>query len=139
MTKPYPGRRSGIRFSALFVGIKSTIGFNRDRPGSHILLDSTDNVFVGPNEYFKIVIDEFDGEAVQAWHLEDSLGNATDNLVKGDGIHIDLLVNKNCRTVWHLASRVAPNIIGEEQALISELKARIAELEGELEETVASQ
>jgi hypothetical protein len=99
-----------------------------------IVLDSTDNVFVGPNEYFKIVIDEFDGEAVQAWHLEDSLGNVTDNLVQGDGIHIDLLVNKNCRTVWHFADRVAPNLIGDAQATISELKATIAELESQLEE-----
>jgi hypothetical protein len=37
------------------------------------------------------------------------------------------------------SNRVAANIIGEEEALISELKARIAELEGELEEPVASQ
>jgi hypothetical protein len=100
-----------------------------------IVLDSTDNVFVGPNEYFKIVIDEFDGEAVQAWHLEDSEGNMTDNLVQGEGAHIDLLVNKDCRTVWHFANRVAANIIGQEQALISELKAQIAELEAMLEES----
>jgi hypothetical protein len=96
-----------------------------------IVLDSTDNVFVGPGEYFKIVIDEFDGEAVQAWHLEDSMGNVTDNLVQGDGMHIDLLVNKNCRTVWHFANRVAGNIIAAAQAEIAELKAQIAELETE--------
>jgi hypothetical protein len=36
--------------------------------------------------------------------------------------------------VWHFANQVAANIIGEEQALISELKTRIAELESQLEE-----
>jgi hypothetical protein len=97
-----------------------------------IELDSANNVFVGPNEYFKVVVDEFDGKAVQAWHIEDSLGNKTDNLVRGDGIHIDVLVNKNCRTVWHFANRVAGNIIAQEQAQIAELKAKLAELEAEL-------
>jgi hypothetical protein len=99
-----------------------------------IVLDSTDNVFVGPNEYFKIVIDEFDGESVQAWHIEDSMGNSTMNLARGEGKHIDALVNKDCRTVWHFGSRVAPSIIAEEQAKVEELKAQVEELKAQMGE-----
>lgn len=99
-----------------------------------IVLDSTDNVFVGPNEYFKIVVDEIEGDAVKAWHLEDSLGNQTGNLVQGEGKHIDLLVNKDNRTVWHFGSRVAARLIAQNQAQIQQLQQKVAELEAQLEQ-----
>jgi hypothetical protein len=99
-----------------------------------IVLDSTNNVFVGPNEYFKIVIDDFDEASVKAWHLEDSRGNATSNLARGEDKHIDLLVNKDCRTVWHFANRVARDTIIEGEALILDLKAQVKELKAKLEE-----
>ena len=36
-----------------------------------IVLDGgANNVFVGPDNQFKIVIDEFDGTTVKAWHVE---------------------------------------------------------------------
>ncbi|MFR9038127.1 MAG: transcription factor [Bilophila wadsworthia] len=31
-------------------------------------------MFVGPNKHFSIVIDEFDGKIVKAWHIENSKG-----------------------------------------------------------------
>ncbi len=99
-----------------------------------IELDSANNVFVGPDEYFKVVIDDFDGETVKAWHIEDSLGNSTGNLVRGEGKHIDALVGKNNRTVWHFANRVAANIIAQEQAQLKELQAQLEELQAKMGE-----
>lgn len=95
-----------------------------------IILDSTNNVFVGPDGYFKIVIDEFDGQTVKAWHVEDAKGNKTGNLAdRAKGKHIDLLINADNRTVWHFANRIATTLVKEQQAKIAELQARIAELE----------
>jgi hypothetical protein len=93
-----------------------------------IILDSTNNVFVGPNEFFKIVIDEFDGKAVQAWHFEDAKGTESDNLAVGEGTHIDALINANCRSVWHFSDRIAPALVTEQQRLIAAMKAELAEL-----------
>jgi hypothetical protein len=88
-----------------------------------IVLDAANNVFVGPNGYFKIVIDKFDGKTVQAWHLEDAEGNSSGNLVRrSGGKHIDLLVNKNCRTVAHFLKRIALDVIAEQQARLRKLE-----------------
>jgi len=97
-----------------------------------IILDSANNVFVGPNEFFKIVVDEFDGKAVKAWHFEDALGNKTDNLAVGEGTHIDVLVNAACRSVWHFADRISTALVTEQQRTIAELKAMVAELQAQL-------
>ena len=89
-----------------------------------IVLDSANNVLVGPNDYFKVVIDEFDGTTVKAWHLEDSKGNVTMNLAeRGKGKHIDLLVNVRCRTVTQFFSRMMVPLLIEQQAQIKALKA----------------
>lgn len=89
-----------------------------------IVLDNANNVFVGPNGYFKIVVDQFDGMTLQAWHLEDSKGNRTWNLAdRAKGKHIDLLVNARCRTVGHFISRITPVLLAEQQAQIAALKA----------------
>ena len=88
-----------------------------------IILDSTNNVFVGPNGYFKVVIEDFDGETVNSWYVEDAEGNKTENLAKrAGGKHIDLLLGANVRTVSHFIGRI-------EDDLTNELKARITELE----------
>ncbi len=88
-----------------------------------IILDSANNVFVGPNGYFKIVIDDFDGATVKAWHVEDAKGNSTGNLAKrAKGKNIDLLVNKNCRTVSHFIQRISMDLLTEQQAEINQLK-----------------
>ena len=48
------------------------------------------NVFVGPNKHFSIVIDEFDGKIVKAWHIENSKGRKSPNLAtRSGGKHID--------------------------------------------------
>lgn len=95
-----------------------------------IELDSANNVFVGPNGYFKIVIDSFDGKNVKAWHFEDPQGNKTRNLAgSSKGRNIDLLVStNNNRTVAQFVSRMANRFYRENEAA----QARIAILEGEL-------
>ena len=88
-----------------------------------IVLDSANNVLVGPNGYFKVVIDEFDGATVKSWHLEDSMGNVTMNLAdRGKGKHIDLLVSVRCRTVTQFFSRIMGTLLIEQQAQIKALK-----------------
>ena len=95
------------------------------------MLDSADNVLVGPNEYFQVVIDEFDGEMIQAWHVEDSAGNATENLAQAEGsAHIDLLMGNGNRTVSHFLGRYWTRFYDQ----VEELQAQIAELEAQLEE-----
>ena len=88
-----------------------------------IVLDAANNVFVGPNKYFKVVIDDFDGKAVKAWHVEDAQGNSTGNLAgRSGGANIDLLINKNCRTVSHFMKRLALKLVAEQQAQIKQLQ-----------------
>lgn len=89
-----------------------------------IILDSANNVFVGPDGYFKIVIDQFDGQTVKAWHIEDASGNKTGNLAeRAKGKHIDVLVNASNRTVWHFGNRVATTLIAELEAKKAALEA----------------
>jgi hypothetical protein len=96
-----------------------------------IELDSTNNVFVGPNNYFKIVIDSFDGKSIKAWHFEDPKGNKSKNLAAASkGRHIDLLVTKNNnRTIAQFVNRMANRFYVENEAA----QARLATLEAELE------
>ena len=42
-------------------------------------------MFVGPNKHFSIVIDEFDGKIVKAWHIENSKGEKSPNLATRAG------------------------------------------------------
>lgn len=82
-----------------------------------ITLDSTNNVIVGPNGYFKVVIDSFDGTTVKAWHVEDPKGNKTDNLAAAaQGKHIDLMMGKGNRDVDHFLTRYADRISAEAAA-----------------------
>ena len=41
-------------------------------------------MFVGPNKHFSIVIDEFDGKIVKAWHIENSKGEKSVTIRRGD-------------------------------------------------------
>ncbi|MBI5304581.1 MAG: transcription factor [Chloroflexi bacterium] len=71
-------------------------------------------MFVGPNQYFKIVIDSFDGSTIKAWHFEDPKGNKTGNLaLQNKGKHVDLLVTNANRTVSHFTTRYASRIYAE--------------------------
>lgn len=81
-----------------------------------IILDNTNNVFVGPDGYFKIVVDEFDGKVINSWYVEDAKGNKTMNLAgRSKGKHLDLLLNNSCRTVTHFVSRISNNLLVEMQ------------------------
>lgn len=87
-----------------------------------IVLDATNNVFVGPDKFFKVVIDEFDGQVVKAWHVEDIKGNKTPNLAdRAKGKNIDLMVNVNNRTVDHFVSRYHVELLSEQQTQIQKL------------------
>lgn len=71
-----------------------------------IVLDGANNVFVGPNGYFKIVIDDFDGKVIKAWHVEDAKGNRTENLAQwSGGKNIDLLLGVANPTVRQFVDR----------------------------------
>ena len=90
-----------------------------------IILDNANNVLVGPDNYFKVIIDEMDSNVVKAWHLEDSKGNQTLNLAdRAKGKNIDLLVNARCRTVWHFIGRYAPMLVIDQQSQINAIKAQ---------------
>lgn len=80
-----------------------------------IILDGdANNVFVGPNGYFKIVIDDFDGETVKAWHLEDADGNRSPNLAtRSQGQHIDLVLGTANRTTGSFFSSKYPALYRE--------------------------
>jgi hypothetical protein len=71
-----------------------------------IVLDADNPVYEGPEGYFKIVIDDFDGEAINAWHLEakrqDSNGQwetkVTPNLAEYPRKNIDVMLGVNGTT-----------------------------------------
>ena len=71
-----------------------------------IVLDGeANNVFVGPDGQFKVVIDEFDGKTVKAWHVETSKAKTGNLSTRADGKHIDLVIGKACRSTVHFISR----------------------------------
>jgi polyhydroxyalkanoate synthesis regulator phasin len=105
-----------------------------------IELDSANNVFVGPNNYFKIVIDDFDGTTVKAWHLEDSQGNKTENLAQGEGKHIDVLVSRANNTVGEFVDAMSYTLYDDLKAQVSELQAGLAKASsGEVESKKAAE
>jgi hypothetical protein len=63
-----------------------------------IVLDADSPVFEGPEGYFRIVIDDFDGEAVNFWHIETTYKGKTyktPNLAEFKRNNIDVLVGVN--------------------------------------------
>jgi hypothetical protein len=63
-----------------------------------IILDEKNNVFEGPNKYFKIVVDDFDGEKINAWHIEDRTGTKTANLAEYPRNNLDVMAGVNGTT-----------------------------------------
>ncbi len=71
-----------------------------------IVIDADNPVFEGPKGYFQIVIDDFDGEAINMWHLETKRKNKkgeweikkTPNLAEYPKDNIDVLVRVNGTT-----------------------------------------
>ena len=68
---------------------------DNDKP---IILDEKNNVFYGPNNYFKIVVDDFDGEKINNWHIEDSTGMKTPNLAEYPRNNLDVMAGINGTT-----------------------------------------
>lgn len=63
-----------------------------------IVLDAENNTFVGPENHFKIVVDDFDGESINAWHIEDNEGRKTPNLAELPRNNLDVMVGVNGTT-----------------------------------------
>lgn len=79
-----------------------------------IELGKADKTFVGPQGYYKVVIDDFDGKTIKAWHLEDKAGNKTANLAgRSQGQHIDAVVGDKCRSTSHFFGRVNSALLRE--------------------------
>ena len=74
-------------------------------------------MFAGPENYFRIVIDDFDGKLVKAWHFEDADGNRSPNLASfAKGHNIDLLANLDVHlflVAVHDAARTYCNDLGD--------------------------
>lgn len=67
-------------------------------------------MLAGPENYFKIVIDDFDGKTVKAWHFEDAEGNKSPNLASfANGHNIDLLANLENKSISPFALRASLN------------------------------
>ena len=71
--------------------------FIMDNP-EPIILDAKNPTYTGPDGYFKIVIDDFDGEKIQAWHMEDKTGWKTPNLAELARNNVDVMVGVNGTT-----------------------------------------
>jgi hypothetical protein len=74
-----------------------------------IVLDNEHPVYEGPEGYFRIVIDDFDGEAINFWHIEtDYQGKThkTPNLAEFKRKNIDVLVGVNGTTESFLRGSV---------------------------------
>ncbi len=69
-------------------------------------------MLAGPENYFRIVIDDFDGKTVNAWHFEDADGNKSPNLASfAKGHNIDLLANLENKTISPFALRASLNML----------------------------
>ncbi|HOO90757.1 MAG TPA: hypothetical protein PLA74_08025 [Syntrophales bacterium] len=60
-----------------------------------IVLDAENPVYTALGGYFKIVIDDFDGESINAWHIEDRFGKKTSNLAEYRRNNVDVMVGVN--------------------------------------------
>ncbi len=78
-----------------------------------IVLDAKNNVFNGPDGYFKIVIDAMEGDTIKAWHVENAEGR-TDNLAgRSEGKHIDAAIGAACRSMAAFFKGVYPALYRE--------------------------
>ena len=69
-------------------------------------------MFVGPEGYFKIVIDDFDGSTIKAWHFEGPKGEKSSNLASfAKGKHLDALINIGNSTVKGFFTKYATTAI----------------------------
>jgi hypothetical protein len=75
-----------------------------------ITLDSKNKVYEGPRGLFKIVVDDFDGNAIQSWHIEDKYGEKSRNLGSGQTKSLDIIVGK---VGLYIGGRVMSNVYSQ--------------------------
>jgi len=78
-----------------------------------IVLDADNPVYEGPEGYFRIVIDDFDGEAINMWHIEtertrkdETRERRTPNLAEYPRDNLDVMVRVNGTTESFLRATV---------------------------------
>jgi hypothetical protein len=59
-----------------------------------ITLDSKSNSYDGPRGLFKIKVDEFNGDVIRSWHIEDTYGEKSRNLGGAQCRSLDTIVGK---------------------------------------------
>lgn len=59
-----------------------------------IVLDASSNRADGPRGLFSIVVDEFDGETITGWHIEDTYGETSRNLGASNCKSLDAIVGR---------------------------------------------
>ncbi|MBN2337564.1 MAG: hypothetical protein JXP48_03405 [Acidobacteria bacterium] len=75
-----------------------------------ITLDAKNNFYDGPRNLFRIVVDEFDGTAISAWHIEDRYGEKSGNLGAEGCTSLDTVVGE---AGLYLGGRVMTNVYGQ--------------------------
>ncbi|MBI3016248.1 MAG: hypothetical protein HYY65_14560 [Candidatus Tectomicrobia bacterium] len=95
--KPWPGDKRFVMRPDVCGHCYMLNEFILDNP-EPIVLDAENPVYEGPEGYFKIVVDDFDGEAINAWHIEDSEGRKTPNLAEYPRNNLDVMVGVNGTT-----------------------------------------
>ena len=63
-----------------------------------IVLDEKNNVFNGPDGYFKIIIDKMEGDTIKSWHIETAKDKTGNLAARAKGKHIDVVVGATCRS-----------------------------------------
>jgi len=59
-----------------------------------IILDAKNNRYDGPRGLFRIVLDEFDGQIIRSWHIEDRYGERSRNLGNAKCKSLDAIVGR---------------------------------------------
>ena len=70
-----------------------------------IILDSEKNYFEGPNELFRIIVDQFDGSNITSWHIEDKYTETSRDLGSSDCRSLDAIVGRVSRFTFEDAIR----------------------------------
>lgn len=59
-----------------------------------VIFDAKDSMYDGPRGLFTIVVDEFDGQTISAWHIEDRYGEKSRNLGNAECKSLDAIVGR---------------------------------------------
>lgn len=70
-----------------------------------VILNSEKNYFEGPNGLFRIIVDQFDGSNITAWHIEDKYKETSRDLGSSDCKSLDVIVGRVSRFAFEDAIR----------------------------------